>query len=74
MAETKNRPQSHLQNDKDPIWWDWWSENPVEIILVIFILVLFFTLPRAGCGITAEAGAQDTAPQAPAATAVDESD
>lgn len=51
MAD-KNKAKSHLQSDKDPVWWDWWRENPIEIILVIFILVFFFAFPRQGCGIT----------------------
>lgn len=42
----------HIQTRKAPFYWNWWRENPVEIILVTFILVLFFFLPRAGCGIT----------------------
>ena len=41
-----------VQTRKSPVRWDWWGESPIEIILVIFILVLFFALPRAGCGVT----------------------
>lgn len=52
MTENTDRPKSHLQAEKDPIWWDWWSESPIEIILIVFILVLFFALPREGCGIS----------------------
>ncbi|MFU8804772.1 MAG: hypothetical protein ACNA8W_13235 [Bradymonadaceae bacterium] len=51
----------HLQTRKSPVYWDWWRENPVEIILVIFIIVMFFALPRTGCGITA---VDDGAPRA----------
>lgn len=58
MVDEKQTPKSHLQADKDPVWWDWWSENPVEILLVLFILVLFFALPRDGCGIDAEEDAR----------------
>lgn len=47
-----NQAPQHIQTRKAPFYWNWWRENPVEIILVVFILVLFFTLPRAGCGIT----------------------
>lgn len=32
--------------------WDWWSENPVELVLVVFILIIFFMMPREGCGIS----------------------
>jgi hypothetical protein len=33
------------------MYWDWWGENPVEVVLVAFILIFFFTLPRTGCGV-----------------------
>ena len=55
MADSKDKAQSHLESDKKSVFWDWWAENPVEIILVIFILVLFFAFPRQGCGITSDA-------------------
>ncbi|MBA2662414.1 MAG: hypothetical protein H0U74_08985 [Bradymonadaceae bacterium] len=42
----------HLQKKKSPFYWDWWGENPIEIVLVILIVVFFFALPRTGCGIT----------------------
>ncbi len=67
MAEMNKKSKSHLQTDKDKVWWDWWSENPIEIVLVIFILVLFFALPRQGCGIT------ETGDQAPP-TAVEQTE
>jgi hypothetical protein len=31
--------------------WNWRRESPPEIVLVIFILVLFFTIPKEGCGV-----------------------
>ena len=34
--------------------WDWWGENPAEIVLVIFLLTAFFffySLPSQGWGI-----------------------
>lgn len=34
--------------------WDWWGENPAEIVLVVFLLVAFFffySLPSQGWGI-----------------------
>lgn len=43
---------SYLSNSKKTVSWDWWSESPVELILVVFIVVFFFTFPRTGCGIT----------------------
>ena len=46
--------------------WDWWKENPREIILLAFILVLFFFvewLPPQGWGI-------DARPEQPAAEAI----
>lgn len=45
------REKPYLGKDKSGLTWDWWKENPVEIILVVFILVLFL-IPRTGCGIT----------------------
>lgn len=35
--------------------WDWWGENPAEIVLVVFLLTAFFffySLPSQGWGIT----------------------
>ncbi len=63
MADNEQKPTTFLHTNKEPVWWDWWSENPIEIILVIFILVLFFALPRAGCGVT---NVQPTSPGTPA--------
>jgi hypothetical protein len=49
---TRNTEQpDHLEDDDSPIYWDWWGENPVEVVLVAFILIFFFMFPRAGCGI-----------------------
>lgn len=62
MAEIKTGGHRHLGAKKEPVWWNWWSENPAEIILVIFILIFFFTLPRAGCGVTQVAELGPTAP------------
>lgn len=50
MSETEES-SSHLVRGQREIVWDWEGEDPVEIILVCFVLVLFFTLPRGGCGI-----------------------
>lgn len=52
MSDFEKRGPDYLKVKKDPVWWDWWSENPVEVVLVVFILVLFFAMPRTGCGIT----------------------
>ncbi len=41
-----------LQRPKSHIVWDWWKENPVEIILLVFFLTLFAVAPWTGCGIT----------------------
>ncbi len=46
-----NTPQ-YLHKKKSVISWNWWGENPVEIILVVFIVVFFFALPRTGCGVS----------------------
>ena len=47
--------------------WDWWGENPAEIVLVIFLLVIFFffhALPPQGWGIEAVAQPGEAAPGA----------
>ena len=42
----------HLKQTDQSMYWDWWRENPVEIILVILIIVLFATVPWEGCGVS----------------------
>ncbi len=54
MAE---RVPPHLKLINSRLNWDWRKENPSELVVLVFILALFFTIPRAGCGITPE-GAQ----------------
>ncbi len=51
MVDDESDAPTHLGADNRPIYWDWGGENPVEVVLVAFILILFFTLPRTGCGI-----------------------
>lgn len=66
MDDKSNLAPSHLGSGKaEPVGWDWWSENPAEIILVVFILIFFFLLPRDGCGISQQ---EVSAPEAPAQT------
>lgn len=48
----EERPPQHIQKDRQRWYWDWWRENPVEIVLVVFIIVLFFLVPWQGCGIS----------------------
>ncbi len=50
MSDKKDIP--FLSEPRDVVSWDWWSESPVELVLLTFIVVLFFAFPRAGCGIT----------------------
>ncbi len=63
------RPRPFLSGEEGPIRWDWWGENPAEIVLVVFILVTFaflVWLPPQGWGIDenpAAAGEQTTAPR-----------
>jgi hypothetical protein len=52
------REPQHLEIfDKKVPWyrWDWRKENPGEVILVVFGLLLFVFWPRTGCGVTPEA-------------------
>lgn len=47
-----HREISFLRNR--PGVWDWWGENPAEIILVVFTLAafaFFYALPSQGWGI-----------------------
>lgn len=68
----QSETSSHLVDDRS-FFWDWSGEDPVEIIVVIFILVLFFTLPRGNCGVekthdnfetSGQAAAEETADRA----------
>lgn len=36
--------------------WDWWSESPIEIIVVVLFLVILFAFPHKGMGITPVTG------------------
>lgn len=54
---SEKRSPEHLHFFKPGMRWDWRRENAVEVILVVFVLLFFFTLPRAGCGITGTASA-----------------
>ena len=52
MSDAQDKP--FLGKRKNPVEWDWWGENPAEIVLVVFIIVLFFffhSLPPQGWGI-----------------------
>jgi len=51
MSDEKKKPQ-HLKMFSDGFHWDWRRENPVEIIIIVFGLCIFFLMPRAGCGVT----------------------
>lgn len=50
MNEKKQYP--HLKMLTSFKSWDWRRENPVEVVILVFGLSLFFLLPRMGCGIT----------------------
>lgn len=51
MAEDQSQTKSGQETSRR-IYWDWWRENPVELVLVILIIVLFVMVPWEGCGIT----------------------
>lgn len=51
MTMQDKAPQ-YLQKQKQRFYWDWWRENPREIVLVVFIIVLFILAPWQGCGIS----------------------
>lgn len=48
----EEKPPEHLGKKEKRIYWDWWRENPVEIVLVVLILTLFVFVPWQGCGVT----------------------
>lgn len=66
METSEKRSPQHLRLLNPGLNWDWRRENPVEIIVLVFVLSFFFFLPRAGCGITAQGAApqEAAAPQA----------
>lgn len=64
------REKPYLKGAEGSIRWDWWGENPAEIVLVVFIIVLFFfiySLPPQGWGIDVNPEAAQPAAAAPAA-------
>ena len=54
---TKKRAPQHINmfSTSSLLNWDWRRENPVELVLLVFVLCAFFFLPRAGCGISSSA-------------------
>ena len=61
VADKETQKPQHLGRGDRAIYWEWRQESPVEIVLVIFILVMFFMLPRTGCGIDKPQGRLPTA-------------
>jgi hypothetical protein len=52
METSEKRSPQHLKLINTGLNWDWRRESPVEIILLVFVLLFFFFLPREGCGVT----------------------
>ena len=48
------RTPQHMQLITSGLRWDWRKENPIELVLLVFILAVFFTFPRQGCGVTSK--------------------
>lgn len=48
----QQRAPQYIEKQKQPVYWDWWRENPVEIVLVVLIITLFALAPWEGCGIS----------------------
>ena len=49
----EQRPPQFLTPSREQgVFWDWWRENPAEIILVVFIIAVFFLVPWDGAGLT----------------------
>jgi len=51
VSETDKAHPQNLSNKEGSRVWNWHGENPAEVVLVAFILIFFFMLPRTGCGI-----------------------
>ena len=51
VPDSDSKTPDHLGRGDQTFYWDWRGENPVEVVLVLFILVMFFMFPRSGCGI-----------------------
>lgn len=50
MSDEREKPYLHASSAA----WDWWGENPAEIVLVVFLLTafaFFYSLPSQGWGI-----------------------
>jgi len=62
VADFDDQTSDHLGRPAGEMYWDWSGESPVEIVLLIFVLVLFFTVPRTGCGIDNQKGQYPTRP------------
>ena len=71
VSMTDDERHQNLSQKEGSRVWNWRGENPIEVVLVAFILILFFTLPRTGCGIDKTEGkfsfgkSQQTAPDQP---------
>ena len=48
----QQRAPQYIEKERKTVYWDWWRENPVEIILVVFIIALFALAPWEGCGLS----------------------
>jgi len=61
----RDETPSHLEDDTRWLRWNWNREDPVEIVLLIFILLLCFLLPRPECGISDKGGSVSDGAPAP---------
>jgi len=46
------RAPQHISRKKTPVFWDWWHENPVELITVLMFLAFFALTPWSGFGVS----------------------
>jgi hypothetical protein len=70
QREERPRPQHLALFNQAKYRWDWRKENPVEVVIVVFAISIFFLMPRQGCGIT-QLSAGDSNQAAQAAPAQD---
>lgn len=60
------RSPQHVKMIHSRLNWDWRKENPVELVLLIFIFAILFAIPKQGCGISKDAGINAKLNTAPA--------
>lgn len=56
MPQPEDDKTDHLGHRPDSLYWDWSRDEGVEVVLLVLFLVMFFAVPRTGCGIEKSEG------------------